>query len=90
VFRCPRIFSFVRNVNLLASQFYAHSEFLDLFHLPLTIFAFEELPELKDLLSSNHSSDQMDVWVYNWEDNYILANFYAKNHKHLTIHTLAL
>jgi hypothetical protein len=69
----------------LAAQVYAHSEFLDLFHLPLTIFAFEELPELKDLLSSNHSSDQMDVWVYNWEDNYILANFYAKNHKHLTI-----
>jgi hypothetical protein len=81
----PRLFSFVLNDNLSASQVYEMEDISSIFFLPLSVQAHGELNELQDLMAANPLSNQNDVWSYTWGDKYYVAKFYEYIHSHIKV-----
>jgi hypothetical protein len=83
--RFPRLFSFVLDGNLSAARVYAQEDLTLLFHLPLSILAFEEFGQLQELMLQNPLSLDRDVWTYCWGESYRPSLFYSHIHKHLQV-----
>jgi hypothetical protein len=83
--RFPRLFSYVLDENLSAAKVYAIEDITDLFYLPLSPLAFQELEELQNLMHDNPVSDQLDVWSFVWGQKYTAAQFYRHIHRHIKV-----
>jgi hypothetical protein len=70
-------------VNLSAAMVYGKEEITDLFYLPLSVQAFAELAELKDIMQSNPLSSEWDTWNFCWGSSYTAAKFYDHIHAHI-------
>jgi hypothetical protein len=83
--RFPRLFSFVLNDSLSASQVYEMEDISSIFFLPLSVQAHGELNELQVLMADNPLSEQNDVWSYIWGEKYYAAKFYEYIHSHIQV-----
>jgi hypothetical protein len=83
--RFPRLFSYVLNENVSAAEAYSTVELEDMFYLPLSTIAYQELQELKQVMETNLVLDQQDVWSYCWGPKYTTAQFYRKIHAHIKV-----
>jgi hypothetical protein len=62
--RYPRFFSYALDIEISVVQAFATNNSTSLFQLPLSLWAFDELVELQNLLQANPANDQDDAWVY--------------------------
>jgi hypothetical protein len=81
-FRFPRLFSYVLEENMLACEVYSTQDMIELFYMPLSMQAFQELGE-QMLMEDNPLSKQRDSLTYVWGDKYSSAQFYAHIHRHI-------
>jgi hypothetical protein len=81
--RFPRLFSYVLDDKMSASQVYMFEDRASLFHLPLSAQAYGELGELQRLLDDHPLSGEKDAWTFQWGDTYRPSKFYAHIHAHL-------
>jgi hypothetical protein len=82
--RFPRLYSYVLDENLSAANVCATQD-TDLFYLPLSPLAFQELEEMKVILQENPVTDQMDIWSFTWGPKYTVAQFYRYIHRHIQV-----
>jgi hypothetical protein len=62
----PQLFSFARQKNVTVSRALATEELSQLFTLPLSEEAFQQLLALASDLNDIHNMDADDVWSYIW------------------------
>lgn len=77
----PHLFSFARDTTLSVHQVLQHEYLEDLFHLPLTVQAFQEFEIMEDLcdtLRGSECRDCTDTWSYIWgNERFIVAKAYS-------------
>ena len=65
----PHLFSFVKNKDATVHTFLQTEYLEDLFHLPLTVQAFQEFEAIEDICITLRASDTLDctdTWSYIW------------------------
>lgn len=62
--RYPRIFSYAIDDKLTAEEVYATEDITQLFHLPLSVQAYEELQDLVSNMRRSPLSVGNDSWIY--------------------------
>jgi hypothetical protein len=74
----PRLFSFTLNEDISVADFIGSTIHFNLFALPLSVQAFDELNEVQDLLQhtiTNESSN--DIRIFSWgSSQYTSAKYY--------------
>jgi hypothetical protein len=83
--RYPRIFSYVLDDKLTAEEVYAIDDITQLFHLPLSSQAYEELQELSFQMRRNPLSVGNDSWVYVWGSTYTASKYYKHIYEHIQV-----
>jgi hypothetical protein len=78
--RFPRLFSYDLDDKLSAAEVYGTQDRTQLFHLPLSVQAYDEFCNLQMILAQNPLSGSKDSWSYQWGDGYRPARFYAHAH----------
>jgi hypothetical protein len=78
-----RLYSFVLNSNMSATQVYEQEDLMSLFYLPLSRTAYAELQELQVIMLNNPLTEQSDVWTYVWGERYTSSKFYTHIHSHI-------
>jgi hypothetical protein len=74
--RFPRLHSYVKEPNLTAKQVYDCPVFADLFHLPLSVQAYEEFQVVAEEMRVSPLSMAQDVWQYKWGTTFTAARYY--------------
>lgn len=72
----PHLSSFAINPHITVKQAVEPVSMLDMFHLPLSVEAFEEFHEFVTLVEEHHSQDTQDVWTYVWGSKYAAKKAY--------------
>ncbi|WVZ97553.1 hypothetical protein U9M48_043079 [Paspalum notatum var. saurae] len=62
----PELHSFAKNKNLSLQGFLSHEDSASLFHLPLSVQAYQQFLELPSLLQVVSLQDDSDTWTYIW------------------------
>ena len=62
----PELHSFAKNKNLSLQGFLSHEDSASLFHLPLSVQAYQQFLELLSLLQVVSLQDDSDTWTYIW------------------------
>ena len=83
--RFPRLYSYVLDNKLTAAEVYGQEDISQLFHLPLSARAFEELQQLMHAMQSNPLTINKDTWTYVWGPVYKSVSFYKFLHKHVQV-----
>ena len=60
------LYSFAKKTKITLAEVKATSTLHDLFHLSLSVEAFDQLGQLQTILQSVHISELHDVWSYSW------------------------
>jgi hypothetical protein len=81
----PRLHSYALNESMCAAQVYSSHDMLDLFHLPLSNLAHQEIKPLQAMMVDNRPANQNDVWKYCWGCHYKAAKFYKHIHSHIQV-----
>jgi hypothetical protein len=81
--RFPRLLCYALNENVAATEVYLAEDLTDLFYLPFSEVAYQELLDLKQIMVDNLVSVQPDVWSYDWGPTYTAALFYRRIHAHI-------
>jgi hypothetical protein len=63
---------------LVLAEAYSTIELEDMFYLPLSTVAYQDLQDLKQLMENNPVLDQHDVWSYCWGRNTLQLNFITR------------
>lgn len=69
------MFSFARNTNITVSTFQSQQQLHQLFHLPLSEIAFQQLQALHDIINELITIDNNDIWKAQW-GNFAAAKAY--------------
>jgi hypothetical protein len=88
--RYPRLYSFALNTNISVNEVISAEGLDDLFTLPLSQEAFNELHELREELQ-NHSFDEQasDIWTYQWGNGtYSSRKFYKLVFQNIPAHPI--
>jgi hypothetical protein len=85
--RFPRLFSYVLDPKISASQFYQTEDKGTLFYLPLSDQAYEEFNQLSLQMASSPLSLDRDLWSYDWGDSFTSLRYYK--HLHANIHVMS-
>jgi hypothetical protein len=72
----PRAFSFAINEDISVQEFLSSVRLGDLFHLPLSPEAMNELRELQNDTRHIILSQQHDEWTYEWGSKFTSSKFY--------------
>ena len=64
----PELYSFALNNNLSVTNFYAHQQLQEIFSLPLSAEAFQQLQLIQSFIDQFPLTDQHDKWSSNWGD----------------------
>jgi hypothetical protein len=83
--RFSRLYSFVLDDQLSATQVFEVHDMSTMFYLPLSTAVFEELNLLQGLMASHMIYDQKDEWTYTWGTHYKASKFYAHIHSHILV-----
>jgi hypothetical protein len=83
--RYPRIFSYALDDKLTAEEVYAVDDITQLFHLPLSSQAYEELQELSSHMRRNPLAVGKDSWIYVWGSTYTASKYYKHIHEHIQV-----
>jgi hypothetical protein len=78
--RFLRLHSYALNESMCAAQVYSSHDMSDLFHLPISNLAHQEIKDLQELMVDNRPDNQRDVWKYCWGCQYKAAKFYKHIH----------
>lgn len=62
----PELSSFAKNKRITLAGVKSHDNFQNLFHLPLSIQAFEQFQELEGKLVELDLTQNRDEWWYSW------------------------
>lgn len=62
----PELFSFAKNPWIPLHSFVMLNPMTDHFHLPLSIQAYQQFLQLKQLTLPVQHQDDRDIWTYNW------------------------
>jgi hypothetical protein len=81
--RFPRLHSFVIDPKLTAEEVYDCHDLAELFHLPLSMQAYQEMQELSLAMNLQPLSAANDSWVYSWGPIYTASRYYKQLHAHL-------
>lgn len=73
---------FPKNKNITLQQAKSSQSLPDLFHLPLSVTAYDQLQSIADILDSVHPSIDSDRWGYIWGPSFLPSKAY----KHLMGH----
>jgi hypothetical protein len=76
----PEIFSFAKNQNITLLKAKGALNVSDLFNLPMSELAFNQLLELANRLHALPNEDDDDIWTYIWGSPYFAS---MKAYKHL-------
>jgi hypothetical protein len=83
--RFPRLFSFVLDKDLPAAEVYVAPDMSQLFYLPLSAQAYQELMVVQQGMRDFPLSVTPDVWIYDWGDKILPSSYYASLHAHLMV-----
>jgi hypothetical protein len=74
----PHLFSFAKNkhITVLEAWNKNNEDLYDLFNLPLSVTAHEELHTLQDELNSLDITTEHDKWEFAWGDRYSFKKVY--------------
>lgn len=64
-FEYPELFSFARNKSISVSELFTRQHIEDLFSLPLSAEAFEQLQSVQSFIDHFPLTDQEDCWKSN-------------------------
>jgi hypothetical protein len=74
----PRLMSFARNRNTLVQEIMEDVDLDELFILPLSQEAFEEMVQLQEEVQNiNTNADERDSWCQTWGKNFTSKKFYS-------------
>lgn len=80
---CPELMSFALYKNITLHQVRQADNFSELFHLPLSIEAYEQFQIIEQQLDQLDLTDQEDHWQYIWDNGSFSAQ---KPYKVMTGH----
>ena len=74
----PHLFSFAKDVNLSMEKagHVTNEDIYDLFHLPLSTIAHQELSDLQDEIRDIDFSNNPDSWIFPWGTEYSTKKVY--------------
>jgi hypothetical protein len=67
--QAPEFFSFAKNKMISIRKAFDHDDFADLFQLPLSQFAFQQMQGIQQLIEDRSLFDSYDNWGYIWGSN---------------------
>lgn len=65
----PELLSFAKNKMISIQKAFDHVDFADLFQLPLSQAAFQQMQGIQQLIEDRPLSDSYDKWSYIWGSN---------------------
>ena len=65
----PELFSYAKNTLILVKKACQSQELYDLFHLPLSVEAFQRFQVFSELVDNLNLTEDTDVWTYIWNSN---------------------
>jgi hypothetical protein len=83
--RYPRLHSYAMDNKVTAAAVFDCEQMTDLFHLPLSMQAFEELKVLVDDMRRNPLPVSNDTWMYSWGASYTASKYYKHLHAHIFV-----
>jgi hypothetical protein len=83
--RYPRLFSYALLPNASLVDMYHEEDLESMFYWPLSVQAYQELGEVKQILQDNPLTQDNDQWVYIWGEHYASARFYKHIHDHIQV-----
>ena len=81
----PELYSFARNVNISLRAASEAQDPSQLFHIPVSEIALQQLLALAQDISTLPETDDKDIWSYIWGSPFFSS---SKAYKHLTGHRL--
>lgn len=85
----PELFSYAKNKMITAQKVFAldQDEFTDLFQLPISQVAFQQMQNVQQLIHGRVTTENQDRWSYSWgSDNFASAKVYRLLIDHQVIH----
>lgn len=77
----PKLFSYAANKNITVLQAREIGQPQDMFHLPMSVQAFNQLQLLLITMQAQPLSEEHDRWTYKWDSPRFLSQ---KAYKHIT------
>ena len=62
----PELFSYAKNKLITRKKVLTHEDLTQLFHLPISEIAFEQLQQMTQMLDRLTTTENADVWKYSW------------------------
>jgi hypothetical protein len=83
--RFSRLHSYAKDPNLTAKQVYDSPTFADLFHLPLSVQAYEEFQIVAEVMRVSPLTVAQDVWQYKWGTSFTATRYYQHLFSDITV-----
>jgi len=82
----PELFSYAKDQQISAKKVISSTDYTQLFHLPLSAQAFNQLQQLTPMLQDRTQTQDHDIWKYSWGDQFRSAKAYKVMMGHQQVH----
>lgn len=80
----PELYSFARNKEISVARVWAIQDLSDLFHLPLSSEAFQQLQIMQSFKDHFPLTNSQDIWVSQWGDFLVKRTYnFQLGHRHI-------